>query len=414
MGGEGSQKACLLIVQCDSGHINGNLIACARYRIYDMRAKTLLNTSQFSHITHVLFIVHLPVQATHSSFVGLQGDPWVSCHIDELRPSDPGAIRLEEAQAVPISELFYGGLGRVKPDLERQTSDFAGSVEGMAFEHMRSAEGEDQLMETEEEGERGEEKEGVVEGDMEVIVIEDEEEEETESGSTSRESQEEPMKHDEQQNEDDDVIVMEGPVRRPPSPPSSDVIEMEGPSAAPPDHRQREMDPVSWKDKSFSEMCRQCVRLNGCIQAAASRLQDTDYNKQRAAERVRLLINLIPRKPVFPLGTMYTVVAAWFTKSGGCQTSYPYSLLMIANKPEIATTTGFSVPFSYVMIWYIQCQLACVNIYVQSLILSMGSWCHTSTGCCVRERTSVGTMTGSSMRPWTSIIYKLVALSPMC
>ena len=318
MGGEGSQKACLLIVQCDSGHINGNLIACARYRIYDMRAKALLNTSQFSHTTHVLFIVHLPVQATHSSFVGLQGDPWVSCHIDELRPSDPGAIRLEKAQGVPISELFYGGLERAKPDFERQMSDFAGSVEGMAFERMRSAEGEDQLME-EEEGERGEERKGVVEGDVEVSVIEDEEEE-MESGSSSRETQEEPMEHDEQQNEDDDVIVMEGPVRRPPSPPSSDVIEMEGPSAAPPDHEQRETGPVSWKDKSFSEMCRQCVRLNGCIQAAASRLQDTDYNKQRAAERVRLLINLIPRKPVFPLG-IYNVYR--LTKPGGHQTSYP-------------------------------------------------------------------------------------------
>ena len=389
MGGEGSQKACLLIVQCDSGHINGNLIACARYRIYDMRAKALLNTSQFSHTTHVLFIVHLPVQATHSSFVGLQGDPWVSCHIDDLRPSDPGAIRLEEAQGVPISELFYGGLERTKPDLERQTSDFASSVEGMAFERMRSAEGEDQLMEEEEEGERGEERGGVIEGDVEVI---EDEEEEMESGSSSRETQEEPMDHDDQQNEDDNV--MEGSVRRSPSPP--------------PDHKQGEMGPVSWKDKSFSEMCRQCVRLNGCIQAAASRLQDTDYNKQRAAERVRLLINLIPRKPVFPLGTMYTVVT-WFTKSGGCQTSYPYSLLMIANKPEITTTTGFIV-----MIWHILCQLACVNIYVQSLILSMGSWCHTSTGCCVRGRTSVGTMTGSSMKPWTSIIYKPAALSPMC
>ena len=79
--------------------MDGDLIACARYRIYDMRAKALLQfSSGLSHTTHVLFIIHLPVQAVQSSFVGFQGDPWVSCHIDELRRSSEGTLTLKVAQ----------------------------------------------------------------------------------------------------------------------------------------------------------------------------------------------------------------------------------------------------------------------------------------------------------------------------
>ena len=170
---EGSQTASLLIIQCDSGHLNGDLIACARYRIYNVRAKALLKKYQTTHTTHVLFIIHLPVQTVQSSFVGFQGDPWISCHIDELRRSEKGAITLEGAQGVPMSILFYGGL------------------------------------------------------------------------------------------EDDK------------------------------------------RKETLSEMYTQCVHLNNCIQAAASRLQNYTQNKDRTAEQVKLLIELIPRKPVFPLGIYY-------------------------------------------------------------------------------------------------------------
>ena len=45
----------------------------------------------------------------------------------------------------------------------------------------------------------------------------------------------------------------------------------------------------------------QCTRLNGCIQAAASRLQDSTQNKKRAIKRVELLIDHIPEEPTFPL-----------------------------------------------------------------------------------------------------------------
>ena len=102
-----NQRDSLLIIQCDSGHVYGDLIACARYRIDDVRAKA----NQRNTTTHVLFIVHLPrlsreAESGSSTFVGFQGGPWISVHIDDIR--DPSATDLMlEASNTPISELFY-------------------------------------------------------------------------------------------------------------------------------------------------------------------------------------------------------------------------------------------------------------------------------------------------------------------
>ena len=271
------QTASLLIIQCDSGHLHGDLIACARYRIYDMRAKALLNKYQISHTTHVLFIIHLPVQTVQSSFVGFQGDPWISCHIDELRPSEKGASTLEGAQGVPISRLFYGGLEEDEtqlPELERQTSDFSRNIDGIVFERMRSAEGEEEVDDIR-----------VVEGDIKVMDIV--KKEGTENSRSSKESStssqiEETKESEGPQSDKDDIIERKRPVS--PSLPLSDSVSV-----------------PRWT-RTFSEIYTQCVRLNSCIQAAASRLQNYTQNKERAAERVKLLIELIPHKPVFPLG----------------------------------------------------------------------------------------------------------------
>lgn len=93
----------LLIVQCESGDQCGDLIACARYRIYDERAKVL---SHAEGLTHVLFIIHLPPHTTGSSFVGYQGEPWISIHIDDLRVSESDQLTLQDALSHKISELF--------------------------------------------------------------------------------------------------------------------------------------------------------------------------------------------------------------------------------------------------------------------------------------------------------------------
>ena len=99
----------LLIIQCDSGHLYGDLIACARYRIDDEREKVRHNAQGN---THVLFIVHLPRQGGSidkkgSSFVGFQGGSWISAHIDDIRSSSGAALTLDDALSAPISDLFY-------------------------------------------------------------------------------------------------------------------------------------------------------------------------------------------------------------------------------------------------------------------------------------------------------------------
>ena len=115
----------MIIIQCQSGHQYGDLIACARYRVNDERVKVIpmapsgLQRTQSPHdlriinqsngMTHVLFIIYLPRQTPSLSFVGFQGDPWSSVHIDELRPTDNEITSIDGFQ-LPISELFYSSL----------------------------------------------------------------------------------------------------------------------------------------------------------------------------------------------------------------------------------------------------------------------------------------------------------------
>jgi hypothetical protein len=100
----------LLVIQCDSGHLNGDLIACARYRVYDERVNAL-NKNKIQNrdgVTHVLFIINLPHQVSSSTIVGFQGNPWISSHIDDLRPTSSDTIEPLHAIATNISELFIG------------------------------------------------------------------------------------------------------------------------------------------------------------------------------------------------------------------------------------------------------------------------------------------------------------------
>ena len=118
----------LLIIQCDSGHLYGDLVACARYRIDDEREKALLQKEKdvekekalrkkekalrekkvTEGITHVLFIIHLPRRGkTSFSFVGFQGGSWISAHIDDIHVQSEAALTLDDALNATISELFY-------------------------------------------------------------------------------------------------------------------------------------------------------------------------------------------------------------------------------------------------------------------------------------------------------------------
>ena len=129
----------LLIIQCDSGHLYGDLLACARYRIDDERAK--IESHKGQGLTHVLFIIHLPRQAEtqKSSFVGFQGGSWISAHIDDIRAPSESALTLDDALSSPISQLFYSRHIRSEGNEE--------PMEGLDEEGMQRVEKEQEPME---------------------------------------------------------------------------------------------------------------------------------------------------------------------------------------------------------------------------------------------------------------------------
>eukprot|EP00058_Branchiostoma_floridae_P009699 XP_002595187.1 hypothetical protein BRAFLDRAFT_101667 [Branchiostoma floridae] len=69
----------LLVVQCDSGDINSNLIACASYTVQTERAQTGNLKSS------VVFVIQLP-RNTRKGFSGLGGGQWLCYHIDDVHP----------------------------------------------------------------------------------------------------------------------------------------------------------------------------------------------------------------------------------------------------------------------------------------------------------------------------------------
>ncbi len=102
----------LLIIQCDSGHLYGDLVACARYRVDDEREKALRQRRPHHGVTHVLFIVNLPRNKSDtgrsgSKMVGFQGGAWISAHIDDIRQPPDGKLVIGKACNVQINELFY-------------------------------------------------------------------------------------------------------------------------------------------------------------------------------------------------------------------------------------------------------------------------------------------------------------------
>ena len=92
----------MLILDCDVGQINGNLISCVRYIISDKQRS--FNTSQ----TSVLLLIHLPRKYSSQNFVSFQGESWICYHIDELIPeSDLFQWNETMHEGRYISDLFH-------------------------------------------------------------------------------------------------------------------------------------------------------------------------------------------------------------------------------------------------------------------------------------------------------------------
>ena len=330
----------LLVIQCDSGHKNGNLIACARYRIYDERIKAI-NKNKLQNrvgVTHVLFIINLPHQvSSSSSFVGFQGDPWISCHIDDLRPTSGNTIEPQQAISANISDLFIGGyINDILPLLDAvyevpptPENELESEKESKKESDIDSSSGESDS-DRFESGEHTEDEqkpnlEGAESvrstGDMEVVDIEQTQDAEfvaaDRSEDTSKVLGDTEHSSQAQENDADDLNTQIPP----------DSVDMhlysEGDSENPPG---AQIEPTSIDeiadsvglegDVSLSEAPKlkhvtidqypiaQCQRLYGCIQAAASRLEDATNlkMKDRSTQRVSRLTKLIPRDPVEHIG----------------------------------------------------------------------------------------------------------------
>ena len=106
----GGECPGILLVQCDSGDENFNLIAGARHILMEERT----NASKMLYLlsledVHIVLITQLPrIAGGCRNFVGFQGEKWMSVHIDELRPPGRHIPSIEQLIDGPISMLFNG------------------------------------------------------------------------------------------------------------------------------------------------------------------------------------------------------------------------------------------------------------------------------------------------------------------
>ena len=277
-----------MIIQCDSGHLNGDLIACARYRIY-----TLRNDTDKDQVTHVLFVIHLPHQVT-GSFIGFQGDPWISAHIDDLRPAADDLVAPYRALSMSISELFRGSCDTSFAGLTGDEQNYSSELESDEIsDHendgfRRDSSSSDESESTSEEMESEEEEDEM--DDDETSKISDEvRESPREMGSTDM------YVEDIESDEFDDLSEKSvsdhshGDVNSLTSVEPTQLVVHEG------DDGTSAQIPVAVAARPGKlEASPLFKRLHGCIQAAASKFEDVAT--QRSIERVGILVSLIPEE----------------------------------------------------------------------------------------------------------------------
>ena len=113
-----NKSRVLIVVQCDAAFAHGSLIACGRYRIYDVVNEEIKRAKEnadencgLNFRVHILYVIHVPRRIVSSSFTGFQPKPWLSYHIDSLLPSFgefPLQLdqMLDQMKNTPLSEFF--------------------------------------------------------------------------------------------------------------------------------------------------------------------------------------------------------------------------------------------------------------------------------------------------------------------
>lgn len=108
-----------MIIQCDSGHLNSDLLACAKYRIDDIFHDVYTSyesdgyESSLKNYCHVLFTVLIPREHNHSSFVSFLGGDWICAHIDDFSPEYDYCPVTLSISNTPLSLLFHAPDGSV-------------------------------------------------------------------------------------------------------------------------------------------------------------------------------------------------------------------------------------------------------------------------------------------------------------
>ena len=293
-----------------------------------------------------------------SVFVGFQGDPWISTHIDNLGTTD-NTIMLHEAMGMSISQLFYSEATSEaeeklnKAEVTQLTLDDAKMSVGQILlpSPSRIDFDEDTSLHTVSLEKVGVQNEAeVTQLTLDMANMPAEEILPSPSGNNfdgDTYPHTAPLEGVEVLNQaevtqltlDANMSVEEIPTASPSLPPSPSGNDFDGdtyPHTAPLDgavvQSKAEVAHITPKDakKSVEQILpplpcgndfegdiphgphtaspikgshnAQFRRLHGCIQQAASRLHDSAKNKARATERVAILVTLIPRTPSFPPG----------------------------------------------------------------------------------------------------------------
>ena len=293
-----------------------------------------------------------------SSFIGFQGDPWISAHIDDLKSTSNDSIEPQQALRTTISELFIGDyLENIQPLLDTQhphrqvsetgSEESSDSLDNDSKPHRQVSEtGSEESSDSLDNNSKPMSTSPDVEQHLDQVEYESEIDEETQQlpvhmeidedlneaqplnqdsadptialhpevfpkqnnnisaenellSNTEQKAQQDPnlaVHHDETVEiqsglevadiEEAENVLAAGehdyPVPEVHLVPSSTDTEFPKSKLKP--HVTAGLHPVA-----------QCKRLYGCIQAAASKLDDS--NKDRSTQRVTRLTKLIPRDP---------------------------------------------------------------------------------------------------------------------
>ncbi|XP_052215091.1 E3 ubiquitin-protein ligase rnf213-alpha-like isoform X2 [Dreissena polymorpha] len=124
----------LLIVQCDSGDYNANLVACAENCVLDEFEKKMEWLREAP--VHVAFVVQLP-RKIGGCFTGFQCGIWRCVHIDDVYEEEPGFPKLTDMFGKTIGNLLLSGDHGDMP--ETASSEGTIRLDGLIVEAVPSA-----------------------------------------------------------------------------------------------------------------------------------------------------------------------------------------------------------------------------------------------------------------------------------